>query len=111
MIQAKPFIRNVNFSTTSANYELLTDTNIVSALQERLGLSSSEEVAKYIASNKLSIYFEIYFTAPQYVSINESAYYPTMDGDLYYSGNYINPVNSIRVQNSGASGMIAFLVE
>ena len=47
-----------------------------------------DEKEKHIASNKLSIYFEIYFTSPQYVSINESAYYPTMDGDLYYKTQY-----------------------
>ena len=61
--------------------------------------------------NNLNIYFEIYFTAPQAVSINGSQYYPTMTGDLYYSGEFVNPVNSIKVQNSGASGMIAFQIK
>lgn len=111
MINAKNFIRNVEFTTTSANYELLTNAGIVAALQERLGLNSSEEVAKYIADNKLNIYFEIYFSSKQYVSVNESTYYPAMTGDLYYSGDFINGCKSIRIQNSGISGMIAFQVK
>ena len=111
MINAKNFIRNVNFTTSSTNYELLTDANIVRAIQERLGLSSSDKVAEYIADNKLNIYFEIYFTAPQAVSLNGSNYYPTMTGDLFYTGEFVNGCNSINVQNSGASGMIAFQIK
>ena len=111
MIQAKNFIRNVNFTTNSANYELLSDTNILNAIRERLGLTTNEEVVKYIESNKLNMYFEIYFTSQQNVSVNESNYYTTMLGDLYYSGNFINPLRSIRILNSGVSGTIAFQIK
>lgn len=111
MINAKNFIRNVNFTTNTDNYELLTDTNIVSAIQERLGLSSSADVLKYIEDNKLNIYFEIYFSGAQEVSVNESGYYPTMMGDLYYSGDFVNGCKSIRVKSNGATGMIAFQIK
>lgn len=110
MISAKGFIRNVNFTATSADYELLQDANIKQAIMERVGLEKEEDYQRYLDNKQLNMYFEIYFTAPQKVSINKSFYYTTMEGDLYYSGDFINPIQSIKVQANGASGMIAFQI-
>lgn len=110
MISAKGFIRNVNFTTDSADYELLQDTNIKQAIMERLGLEKEEDYQRYLDNKQLNMYFEIYFTSPQKVSVNKSYYYSTMEGDLYYSGDFVNPVQSIKIQANGASGMIAFQI-
>ena len=110
MNTAKNFIRNVSFTTTSADYELLQDTNIKAFIMERLGYITDEQYQKYLSSNSLNMYFEIYFTSPQKVSINGGYYQTTMDGDLYYSGNFINSLQSLKIQNTGVSGMIAFQI-
>ena len=110
MISAKGFIRNVNFTTDSADYELLQDTNIKQAIMERLGLEKEDDYQRYLDNKQLNMYFEIYFTSPQKVSVNKSYYYSTMEGDLYYSGDFVNPVQSIKIQANGASGMIAFQI-
>ena len=111
MIKAKSFMRNINFTTSATNYELLADANILTAIKERLGLETNEEATNYINENHLNMYFEIYFSSPQSVSVNSSEYYPTMMGDLYYSGDFIDPLQSIRILNSGVSGQIALKIK
>ena len=110
MMESKNFIRNIEFTTSSADYELLQDTNVKTAIKERLGFTTDEEYNKYIEGNHLNMYFELFFGGKQSVSVNGSYYYPTMEGDLYYSGNFINPLQSIKIKNNGVSGMICFKI-
>lgn len=110
MNTAKNFIRNVSFTSTSGDYELLQDSNIKAFIKERIGVITDKEYQDYLTNVGLNMYFEIYFQTPQRVSINNGYYQTTMDGDLYYSGNFINPLQSIKIENTGVTGLIAFQI-
>lgn len=106
------FSRNIAFKSTSADYELLTDTNIKNAIKTRLGISTDGAYSTLIANGIANIGFCVF--ANSRISVNSEPYIynePIMNvvsGNGEVNSNTL--IKSIKVENNDISGTFYFKI-
>ena len=108
------YFRNISFTTTSADYELLTDTNIQAAIMTRLGLTTNAEYTEKLTTGLVGLQFQIFANNTR-VSINSEDYEngeflpPTNPTVFDVGGDYIRiPIESIRIEDDATTGTFSF---
>lgn len=108
------YFRNISFTTTATDYELLTDTNIQAAIMERLGITDADEYTTKLTTGLIGLQFQIFANATR-VSINDESYdygefIPPSNPTVFdVGGDYIRiPITSLRIENTGITGTFSF---
>lgn len=106
------YSRTIAFTSTVFDYELLTDTNIKSAIKTRLGITNDENYNTLLANGISNLAF--FVLADARISINNEPYYYnepifnilTGDGQTNTA-----LIKSIKVENAGVVGKFCFRIE
>ncbi len=89
--------RIVSSTTTSADYNILTDALVKASISERLGLTSDQYDERLAGKGIVNINFQILGSGFN-VSINNEIYQPLFDDSIYSTGDYIRKsFKSIRI--------------
>lgn len=106
------FSRNIAFKSTKADYELLTDENIKSAIKTRLNISNDTNYNALIANGIANMGFCVF--ANTRISINDEPYIYNEPIMNVVSGNgEINTntlIKSIKVEKNDVSGTFYFKI-
>ncbi len=96
----------IAFTTTSANYELFTDANVVAFLMDRWAITA-EEVPVMVAKG-LDGSAEVYFSNSQ-ISFNNSKYQVPLSNVIYETGSR-RDLKSLRILNTAVTGTLVLKV-
>lgn len=102
--------RTVNVTTSSANYELMTDASIKASISERLSLTS-EQYDALISSDGSGINnMNIQILGSGFnVSINNETFQPLFDDSIYSTGDFTRRgIKSIRVSTDATALQFRF---
>lgn len=106
------FARNIAFTSVGADYELLRDTNIKSAIKTSLGLTTDQEYETRLASGISSFDFCVFGDAR--ISINGETY--DYHEPIFHTVNYSGApsptisIKSIRIEKNGTKGTFYFKI-
>lgn len=98
------YARNIKFTTTSADEEILNIAEVKAVLYDMLGADSEEEY-QMLVSNGIDTNIDV-FTTETRIKINNTTYNDLIE-DTLYSTNNVTRIFSVKSE-SPASGVIVF---
>jgi len=103
------YFRSVNFSSTTINYDLLvSDTNVRTAIKERLTWTD-DELNDALASDGIPNMLIQIYCAGTPIIINNGIEQALTENAVWSSGDYLTiGVKSIKIKNTGINGTFRF---
>lgn len=93
----------IEFTSTTTDYELFTDPNVVLFMKDRWGLTTDSEVSDIVAKG-LEGSIDVFFSLSE-ISFNNMKYQKPLFDTVYESG-IRDDIKSLRIKDSGITGTI-----
>lgn len=100
--------RTVSTTTTSTDYELMTDTLISASIRERNGMSAQQYTDALAGNGIFDMNFQI-FGSGFTVQVNNEVAEPLIDGEVYTTSDFVRSgTKSIKISTNNAPILFRF---
>jgi len=108
---ANDYSRNIAFVTTSAGYELLTDTNIKNAIKTRLGITSDSAYTSLLNNGIANMGFCVFANTRISVNSEPYEYNEPIFGSVVGDGSIGTAlIKSIKIEDNNVDGTFYFRI-
>lgn len=102
------YSRNIAFTTTEENQNILTIEAIKNAIIERLKISQSE-YDRRIDNEGFDMKFDVFCSATK-ISINDGVFNELLEDVVYSTDDFYKGIKSIKIQNNNITGLLSFRI-
>lgn len=99
---------NVKFTTTTTDYDLLQDENIVLQIKGQLGEYAYDNLLR--DANSLGV-FTVFIDSPTQIKFKDDGVWNDFIADMVYSSNGTNLPSKLIIKDTGITGLLSLQIQ